>query len=368
MRPPTDKEPAMALLHTCLISFFGLCLVLAGPPGGANVGAEAPHAPEAASAEPVLPADTASQPSPVALDHPDQGAARTEAQSNPATEEDSDDGGQEAADDPAEQTTDEAEAEAQRPASPPPPDDVDPRIVELLDRIEAKMKTIETVQTRFRWDAVQVLVGDEQQFFGTLSYIAEKPARFHAHVDVSFIDQRRGEEDRKLIFDGSWLIDRNEKERLFVKRQVVAPDAPEAERDPLGLGTGPFPVPLDARRDRILERFRVTDRPPMEGIEDEQLIPAIRTRLENSIRLQLEPREGVRLDTERIDLWYDRETLLPQRIETADDRGNLTIFHLFIDPQEHINVEIDEALFDVEPPGERGWEVQIEPLEPQRGR
>ncbi len=362
----------MALLHTCLISFFGLCLVLAGPPGGGTVGAEAPHEPEAAPAAcaaPVLPADIASQPSPAPLDHQDQGAEQTEVQNDPAAEDEgSGNSSRQAADDQADQAAEEAEAETQRPASPPPPDDVDPRIVELLDRIEATMKTIETVQTRFRWDAVQVLVGDEQQFFGTLSYIAETPARFHAHVDVSFIDERRGEEDRQLIFDGSWLIDRNEKEKLFVKRQVVAPDAPEAERDPLGLGTGPFPVPLDARRDRILERFTVVARPPMEEIEDEQLIPAIRTRLEKSVRLQLEPREGVRMDIERIDLWYDRETLLPQRIQTADDRGNLTIFHLFIDPQKHINVEIDEALFDVEPPRERGWEVQVEPLEPQRGR
>ncbi len=360
----------MPLTHTCLAAFFGLCL---------SIGAPMP-----AEVDPVLATDAEAAPTTAAAATERQDTAKREDEregeggDDPASGEDegeadgnSDDEGGEQGDeqqDAADQDDADAADDEATDHRPEPPADVEPEVVELLDRIEARMKQIETVQTRFRWDSVQVMVGDEQQFFGTLSYVAETPARFHAHVDVSFIDERRGEEDRQLIFDGSWMVDRNAKEKLFVKRQVVRPDAPEHERDPLGLGKGPFPVPMDAERDRILERFKVTLRPPMEGLEDENLIPAIRQRLERSVRLRLEPREGVRMDASEIDLWYDRETLLPQRIETADDRGNLTIFHLFIDPEEHLNVEIDDALFDVEPPRERGWEVQVEPIENGNGR
>ena len=361
----------MPLTHTCLAVFFGLCL---------SIGAAAPvevdpvRAADAEAAQTTAAAATSQQDTAKREDErqdddePESGEDEGEANGNSDAQDDGqDDDQQDAADQDDADDADAADDQAGE-GRPDPPADVEPGVVELLDRIEARMKQIETVRTRFRWDSVQVMVGDEQQYFGTLSYVAKTPARFHAHVDVSFIDERRGEEDRQLIFDGSWMVDRNAKEKLFVKRQVVRPDAPEHERDPLGLGKGPFPVPMDAERDRILERFKVTLRPPMEGLEDENLIPAIRQRLERSVRLRLEPREGVRMDASEIDLWYDRETLLPQRIETADDRGNLTVFHLFIDPEEHLNVEIDDALFDVEPPRERGWEVQVEPIENGNGR
>lgn len=246
--------------------------------------------------------------------------------------------------------------------------EVAPEINRLLERIEARMKGIQTLQTRFRWDKVQEMLGDEQVFTGQLFYDAKSPAKFSAHIQRSRIDERNEEQNRWVIFDGQWLAERDHRQRTFVRRQVVEPDAPESRRNPLGLGQGPFPLPLDADRERILARFSVTELPALQGLDDEEIPNALKRHIENAYRLRLVPRPETRLSLREVQLWYHRETLLPLRVQSLDDSRTLTIFYLFVNEERDINQEVEAKVFDTSPPTERGWNIQISALEDEEDK
>ena len=135
-------------------------------------------------------------------------------------------------------------------------------------------------------------------------------------------------------------------------RELVA----EGQQANLNVGEGPFPLPLDLNKDRVLSRFEVT---LVDAAEDD---PAAGKQASDagSFHLQLVPREGVEIDAEQIDLWFDRETLLPLRAVTLQDDGDTTTLDLFAnDP----DAEIRPGTFDTALPEDGNWETQVVPLD-----
>jgi hypothetical protein len=198
-----------------------------------------------------------------------------------------------------------------------------------------------------RYDRVQQLVGDKQIRFGTLSYDAGPPARVAVHFNQVVVDDARRPQDQWWVFDGIWLVERHDAQKQFIKRQVVDPKDKDA--DPLALGSGPFAVPLNARKQEVLRRFEV------ELIAPAQDDPA------DAVHLRFKPRPGADADFTVADLWYHRQTLLPLRVRTADDSENVSLIQL---SEAKVNEPVDARLFDTTPPTERGWLVEITPLEP----
>ncbi|MCC5827838.1 MAG: hypothetical protein JJU36_00190 [Phycisphaeraceae bacterium] len=271
-----------------------------------------------------------------------------------------------------------AQGDAQAAESPSTPNDeeasgekaepkVDPEVDALLKRLETRMKEIKTLEARFRWEKIQALLGDEQVFAGTLHYDAKEPAKFAAHVQRSRIDERNEAANRWIIFDGIWLAERDHDQRSFIRRQIVEPDAPASRRNPLGLGQGPFPLPLDANRQRILARFHVELLPTLQGIDKDDEVPeSLRNHLKDGVRLRLTPRANTRMNLRDVQLWYHKESLIPLRVQSLDDTNTLTIFYLFIDEEKQVNQPVDQKVFDTTPPRERGWNVQISALESEK--
>lgn len=249
-----------------------------------------------------------------------------------------------------------ASAADQTPATAPatgPADEADA----WLDRIAAVHKDVHALRAELVYDRIQGLLGDQQRRFGTLDYVAGPPAKFAIHFDRLLADERMEKQDRWYIFDGRWLVERLDDRKQFIGQEVEPPpgstsptaeNAPGGGVDPLAMGQGPFVVPISPDKDRILSRYEVV------------VVPAAEDDPPNSLHLRLTPRQGQRISFTSADLWYDRETLMPQRVQTIDDSENQSIVKL---SKVEVNPNVADDLFSTAPPQERGWDVQLSPWE-----
>jgi outer membrane lipoprotein-sorting protein len=145
--------------------------------------------------------------------------------------------------------------------------------------------------------------------------------------------------------------------KQFTRRQLAGPNDPP--QDLLSIGRGPFPMPIGQKRRQVLAMYDVTLHAPNAGAQApaHHLTLTPRAAEPNNV-----PAAG-RDDLKKIDIWYDRKTLLPERIRTVDDQGNLTTVQLR-EPKvnELTGVDLDKR-FDTSAPTEPGWQVRIIPLD-----
>ncbi len=219
----------------------------------------------------------------------------------------------------------------------------------LLDRIEAKSDQIKTYQAALRYDQIQGLLGDQQTRYGAIYYKAGPPAQFCIHFQRVVIDGKLQKQNRRWIYDGQWLVERLDDKKQIFKRQLK----PSANNAPLALEDSPFPIPLTIKKDRILKRFAVTLEPANPDAEVKEP--------KNSYHLKLIPHANSTIEFSRIDLWYDRDTLLPLKCHTfKEDSDDEQIFELF---KAVANEPLDAKYIDTSIPTERGWQVEITPWE-----
>lgn len=254
---------------------------------------------------------------------------------------------------------DDADAPAATDASDAPDDDAAPAVSPLerwLDKLGAKSKTVKSLHARVRYDVIDHIFDDKQRRTGTLVYAAGPPAMFAVHLNQLLLPAgddkwKLKPEDRWFIFDGQWLAEKRVIERRFWKWQVVPPNANPAAANPLALGNGPFVVPINASKAELLKKFDIELVEPAEGDPT------------NSLHLKLKPKDKNRIKHDRIDLWYDRDTLLPQRARTwQEDAEKETIIDL---TDVAANQPVDEKLISTAEPKERGWRVEVRPWESQ---
>lgn len=233
------------------------------------------------------------------------------------------------------------------PATQPAASQPAAKVVKWLDKIQQRAKTLKTLHAKVRYDRVQGLLGDTQRRFGTLVYEAGPPAKFSVHFDRLIVDRAARPQNRYYVFDGHWLAEKLEDQKIFTRRQLVPAGQ---SRKLFDLEAGPFVLPLDADKARILKRFNVTIVPPK--ADDPK-------HLANSIHLRLTPKDKSQIDQKQIDLWYDKKTLLPLRAATRDRSENESIIDLFnLMPDKPVAAE----QFDTTPPTGGGWDVRIKPL------
>ncbi len=224
--------------------------------------------------------------------------------------------------------------------------DVTPQLDEILDRIEVKSDTIETLQADIRYDRIQGLLGDEQRRFGSLVYQAGPPAQFAVRFDRLVIDNTVRKQDRAYVFDGHWLTEKLDDQKVYIRRQLVDDD--EAA-DPIKLGEGPFALPLNHKKQEVLNRFDVQ----LADESDDDDLPGC-------YHLLLFPHEELDIKPTRIELWYDRETLLPRRAMTIDERDESQSVVDILKLRE--NVRVNASIFSIPPPDGHDWVVEEKPL------
>ena len=151
--------------------------------------------------------------------------------------------------------------------------------------------------------------------------------------------------DLYYIYDGRWLLKRDHESKTAVRYQLVADD--EEVSDQMDLGEGPFPLPLNLKKDKVLAKFNAEVISPSD--EDPELI-----RTEDSVHLRLTPLEDNDTDLRVIDLWFDRESMLPLAVSSMDESETQTaVFLLETKP----NPELDNQTFDTALPSEPGWQT-----------
>jgi len=239
------------------------------------------------------------------------------------------------------------------PAEPKPdqPEEApatDAKTVALLEKIEAASATLNTFKTRVRYTRLQTLTGDEQRRFGDFYYDAgddDEPTRFAVLFDRIVVDERARPMKTWYIFDGNWLLERDHDDKTAIRRELVPKGAEQSGM--LNMGDGQMPIPLRLKADEVLKTYKVQQH--VDEPFGEQTLH----------HLTLTPRKGKK-DATPIDLWFDSETLLLQKIVTTEDTDEIEM--LFPTPKP--NPEIKAETFDTAAPDKKdGWQVQEVPIE-----
>jgi hypothetical protein len=154
----------------------------------------------------------------------------------------------------------------------------------------------------------------------------------------------------EYLLDGGWLVDRDYKRAIEVKRQVLRPGE---KINLLKLGEGPFPLPIGQPKEDVHREFIVTKGDPaMEGPK-------------GASHIALKPREGTRLAKKfaQIDVWVEPQTQMPVRIEALDanetTRRTTELRNIKVNPEPPLGDQ-DFALPKVD---ESKWELHTEPYQ-----
>jgi hypothetical protein len=173
-------------------------------------------------------------------------------------------------------------------------------------------------------------------------------------IRVTFDQKAEGRfskpEKLEYLLDGGWLVDRDYKRAIEVKRQVLRPGE---KINLLKLGEGPFPLPIGQPKEDVHREFIVSKGDPaMEGPK-------------GASHIALKPREGTRLAKKfaQIDVWVDPQTQMPVRIEALDanetTRRTTELRNIKVNPEPPLGDQ-DFALPKVD---ESKWELHTEPYQ-----
>ncbi|MEM1109577.1 MAG: hypothetical protein AAGH99_12900 [Planctomycetota bacterium] len=227
----------------------------------------------------------------------------------------------------------------------------EPTAEDWLTRLESNAAEVRSLTARVRMTTIAALLEDESQRFGPLRYAAadEEHAgmRFAVRFERVILDGQAEAVDQSYVYDGRWLLDVDTQDRTATRRELV----PEGENADFEIGDGPFLLPLNLKKDRVLQKFDVELIPPAEGDPESDA---------GTFHLRLLPKPQAGTDAQRIDLWFDRDTLLPLRAATLEADEDQTIVDLF---QLKQNTAIADDAFDTALPVGSDWQTQVVPLD-----
>lgn len=235
-----------------------------------------------------------------------------------------------------------------------------PELDALLTRIEARAKTVRTMSSRVRLTRQQGLLGDSQVRFGQFHYARPTPAKAQgetgitgapglpARVRIDFdrvvVDGKAERVDIRYVFDGHWLLETILKDHSANRREIRAQGDP---KDALALGGGVLPLPLSFEKAAVLARFDVALGKPGQAEDGRE-----------AVRLILTPKKGVKLDVDKMELVFAKDTLEP--IGALSTHGEDATEILLSKPA--FNPELPEKTFDTTAPQGNEWQVQEVPL------
>lgn len=245
------------------------------------------------------------------------------------------------------------------PAQPPvdvPPGAVDCGTVDqLLTRLERVGDEVRSFRAGLAYEKYDAFLDEAEQRFGRLVLEGTGDGRRFAFLFDRFYDGGGREESMRdhWLYAGGWLTEANHDRKTFTKRQIVEPGK---RFDPLKLGEGPFPVPFGQAKAEVEARFAVElcEVPPL---------PRLRS-ITDVCGLRLLPKEGSAMakDTEKIEVFYEREGLALRAIVLSGRNGDRTTV-VFSRPALNVDLSAeDRALLALADPDPRdGWAIDIRP-------
>jgi hypothetical protein len=240
------------------------------------------------------------------------------------------------------------------PAGAPKPQ-IPAAINDLLDRLEKSAADLRSFTGNIQYEKEDPLLGRKELRAGNLIYHHDPESReksFAILFEKAIINGRQSGEAKHYIFNGRWLAEVDHNNRQFIKREIVPPGK---QLDPLKLGEGPFPLPIGQPKADVLARFDVT----VASMPSEGLLKI----LQNVDGVSLAPKPGTReaKDFTKVDLYYDRETLLPVGIRTTEVNGDRKTVRL-LDVKRNPKLTADQlAKLDIKEPDPRTWRIDVRP-------
>jgi len=237
-----------------------------------------------------------------------------------------------------------------RPQQAPDTDAAD----DLLRRVEASAADLRDFRAAIRYWKYDSVLDRNEERLGEVLYEV-KPGggrRFAILLEYLIVGDRELDRPKHYVFDGTWLAEIDQRNKQFIKRQVVPPGS---DFDPLKLGEGPFPMPVGQPADEVRARFDVT-------LRDVPQDPTLKTHLQGrrveGVRLVPKATASEARDFRDVEIFYDHDTLIPVGIcavETNGDRRTVVLS----EPKR--NLGIDESLLSIEVPDKAGWQIDVQP-------
>jgi hypothetical protein len=231
---------------------------------------------------------------------------------------------------------------------------------DLLAALEQSDKELVDLQAGIRYDVLKGIAGDQQIRTGQVALKNTQPRSFAVRFVELQVGARIDQVAQTYVFDGRWLVEKDDANKLFIKREIVR----EGEQtDPLKIGQGPFPLPIGQAASEILALY---DAKLVEATTD--LVantPADQAAIENFVneskQLVLTPKAGDTGDLTKIQLWYRKvnDRWLPRMARTTNKQDDIALIQL-------INIQVNQGLagdaLSISAPTESGWSVREEKL------
>lgn len=234
------------------------------------------------------------------------------------------------------------------PAALPATADIDPRVDDILDRLERKGDQIRDIETPIRFSKIDPVLEDEQIFEGILRFKQDKPnPRFLIRFDKFRQEGITRDKKEWHLFDGQWYIEARENTRTIVKREIVRRGQ---EVDVFKIGQGPFPLPFGQKKSEILRYF------------DVKLVPLQEGDPPRSVHLECTPKPETEMAEKygSIHFHIDRELDLPVAVRTIEKGEHVEVSAEF--PANRIRINTGMPGSDLNLPELRNYQVDTVPL------
>jgi outer membrane lipoprotein-sorting protein len=155
-------------------------------------------------------------------------------------------------------------------------------------------------------------------------------------------DGHRVKDRIEYILDNGTLIERNYSKKTQVTRPVIKPGE---KINLLKLGEGPFPLPIGQDKNEVHKQFEV------------KKIDASKDDPSNIIHIQLSPLPGTRFARQfkTIDVWVDRNTHFPVRVDTMDSAETTERTTQLLNVK--VNPQLTDKEFTLENIPAHGWNL-----------
>lgn len=228
----------------------------------------------------------------------------------------------------------------------PAPANIDPKVNDILDRLERKKIT--DIETPIRFTKTDPVLEDKQVFEGILRFKEDKPnPRFFIRFDKFTQEGVTREKKEWHVFDGQWYIEARENTKTIVKRQIVRPGE---EVNVFRIGQGPFPLPFGQSKAEILKYF------------DCKLVPPQPKDPANAVHLECVPKPDTDMAKKygSVHFYINQQLDLPVTVRTVEKTENVEVSAEF--PADQIKTNTGMAASQLNLPDLGGYQVDTVPL------
>jgi hypothetical protein len=244
--------------------------------------------------------------------------------------------------------TSDASAPAAAAAAPGGALAADASVDQVLDALDARGDGLKDFTADVKLEEVDEAVGNAIVRVGKiwLQKLEGDDARLRLTLDKKTVKEKTIDEKLEYVYAGGWLIDRDYRRKINVRRQVVRPGE---KINLLKLGQGPLPLPLGQDKADVHKMFEV------KKVDSRKDDPA------NATHLELTPRKGGQFAKkfDVIDFWIDRATAMPVRVRTteADQIKTWDLTNI------NVNAGLGDKDFVLTNVDEKEWQLREEPFE-----